>query len=445
MIRIALALSMIIAAVASAAAQTSPKPVPANEPARFDGSINAAGKLHPVAEAGLVWLLSQQQADGGFSPVRKAAGGVGGLIPGAVNLGAGADFSTSAIAGLALVRAGVSPVEGEHKEALRKTIAFVAKESLAERGVRTSQPDFKLGPLASPSHSTQFLSRVLPMLPEDDPLRKDILTSLEKTIEKLETADHAFLKSFGKAADGSFSTTPLGPIDAKAPASFSPVHHVLIALTALETAQAAGLEVNPAVLEKLRWMLGNLVDPRNGKVDQSKIMSIELYAFSSTMRSTAVDCRVLADLAGNGRKPRPSGMTPAIARKLNNKQAVAELTASAAVQQSMIQRLARGEAWLLQGLGTFGGEESLSYWLISEALVLDADARSYETWKAGLATRLARSQNSDGSFTGLHCITDSVYSTATAVLSLTAERDEPLLAEIARHRAEGLLKTPASK
>lgn len=409
----------------------------------YTGNTLDQGKLHPLVESGANWLLKTQQADGGWVPRRMGIGALG------LNVAAAkSDYSTTAMAGLALVRAGASPRDRKIKEPLRSAIAFVAKEAAAKpagepRGFglgagidMPSEPSYKLGPLAGPAHATQFLARVLPMLEPEDELRKPVLDALKVTVETLEKADHAFLKSFGRADDGSYKTTAPA-IDAKMPASFSPTHHVLIALTALETAQAAGLEVNPKVLDKLRAMLAELVDPRTGAIDQAKVMSIELYSFSSAMRSSAVVSRAAAEICGpNAAKLDAKGIVATLSAKVDDELAVADLTHNIAVSHALTKRLVAGDRTLLDGFGNHGGEELLSYLIISEALVLAGESTVHETWKAGLAERLARLQNADGSWTGLHCITDSVYMTAAAVQSLTADRDAPLLVAIAKRKAE---------
>ena len=386
------------------------------EAAPYDGSINPTPKIHPLAEAGTAWLLKMQQADGGWPRVGRGGRGHEERAP--------SDYSTSAMAGLALVRTGATPAAKEQNP-LRNAIRYVADvATAAEPPDRAgSQPSYKLGPLAGPAHATHFLARVLPMLPADDPLRQAAMAALEKNVARLEKAEHAFLKGGVEAAApaGSESeSTIVNPPrpDAARAASFSPVHHVLICLTALETARAAGLDVDAAVMARLRRMLAAFVDPRTGAIDARQVMSTELYAFSSAMRSTAVEARAARDALA---KARPSG---AAARDA--------LPPSIAMQQALVKRLAAGDERLLIGFGSLGGEEFLSYLLIAESLVLDGDPRIYGEWHKALVARLARSRNADGSWTGLHCITDPVYMTAAAVQALTADRDEPLLVHIAR-------------
>lgn len=387
----------------------------------YDGSINPAPKIHPLASAGTAWLLKMQQADGGWPRIGRFGLGHEERAP--------SDYSTSAMAGLALVRTGATPAAKEQNP-LRRAIRYVADVATAAEPPdrNASQPSYKLGPLAGPAHATHFLARVLPMLPADDPLRQAVTAALEKNVARLEKAEHAFLQGGVEAAApaGSESEStivePPRPADAARAASFSPVHHVLICLAALETARAAGLDVDAAVMVRLRRMLAAFVDPRTGAIDARQVMSTELYAFSSAMRSTAVEARAARDAMAKAR-PRDAAARDALAPSI-------------AMQQALVKRLAAGDERLLIGFGSLGGEEFLSYLLIAESLVLDGDPRIYGEWHKALVARLARSRNADGSWTGLHCITDPIYMTAAAVQALTADRDEPLLVHIAQQAVE---------
>jgi hypothetical protein len=405
----------------------------------YDGSVNPAPKMHPLAAEGAAWLLKMQQADGGWPRAsRFSVPGPAGPwnAPSRAAAAPPSDYSTSAMAGLALVRTGATPAAKEGNP-LREAIRYVADVATAAEppNPAESQPSYKLGPLAGPAHATQFLARVLPMLPADDPLHRAVTAALEKNVTRLEKAEHAFLQGGVDAAvpEGSESEStivePPRPAAAARAASFSPVHHVLICLTALETARAAGREVDAAVLARLRRMLAAFVDPRTGAIDDNQVMSTELYAFSSAMRSTAVEARAAQERAANhkgamagraaaSRLPKPHQPPPV------------------AIQQALVARLAAADERLLIGFGSLGGEEFLSYLLIGEALVLDGDPRTYGQWHKALVARLARSQRADGSWAGLHCITDPIYMTAAAVQALTADRDEPLLLHIARQAAE---------
>jgi hypothetical protein len=82
------------------------------------------------------------------------------------------------------------------------------------------------------------------------------------------------------------------------------------------------------------------------------------------------------------------------------------------------------------GFGNNGGEEFLSYMNISEML----SAKGGPEWERrdrSITEKLERVQNGDGSWSGKHCITGRTFCTATALLTLMADRAPvPLAARI---------------
>jgi hypothetical protein len=84
------------------------------------------------------------------------------------------------------------------------------------------------------------------------------------------------------------------------------------------------------------------------------------------------------------------------------------------------------------GFGSNGGEEFLSYMLVSESLVARG-GQDWTRWDEAMTRNLDRVQNADGSFTGHHCITGRTFVTSTALLVLTADRAQlPVAAKIGR-------------
>jgi hypothetical protein len=73
------------------------------------------------------------------------------------------------------------------------------------------------------------------------------------------------------------------------------------------------------------------------------------------------------------------------------------------------------------GFGSNGGEEFLSYMLVSESLRAEG-GKAWEDWDTQMSVNLARVQNDDGSWTGHHCITGRNFCTAAALLVLMADR-----------------------
>jgi hypothetical protein len=75
----------------------------------------------------------------------------------------------------------------------------------------------------------------------------------------------------------------------------------------------------------------------------------------------------------------------------------------------------------LQGFGSNGGEEFLSFMNISEALLLKG-GDDWKKWDKTICESVARVQDKDGSWSGQHCITGRIACTASALLVLMADR-----------------------
>jgi hypothetical protein len=87
--------------------------------------------------------------------------------------------------------------------------------------------------------------------------------------------------------------------------------------------------------------------------------------------------------------------------------------------KAVVQRL--GDKQFVQGFGSNGGEEFLSYMQISETL-LAKGGKEWQDWDKSMTENLGRIQNQDGSWSGHHCITGRTFCTATALLVLMADR-----------------------
>jgi len=68
--------------------------------------------------------------------------------------------------------------------------------------------------------------------------------------------------------------------------------------------------------------------------------------------------------------------------------------------------------------------------MTSETLVI-AGGEKFHPWQDKMQGRLAKIQNSDGSWSGHHCITSPVFCTAAVVQCLTADQDAEFLVAMA--------------
>ena len=89
------------------------------------------------------------------------------------------------------------------------------------------------------------------------------------------------------------------------------------------------------------------------------------------------------------------------------------------VEGALMQNMARPE--FVGGFGNNGGEEYLSYMLVSESLAIKGGDKWAE-WDSKVTALVNGVQNEDGSWTGHHCITGRTFCTAAALLVLMGDR-----------------------
>ena len=86
---------------------------------------------------------------------------------------------------------------------------------------------------------------------------------------------------------------------------------------------------------------------------------------------------------------------------------------------------------VMDGFGSNGGEEFLSYLQTGESMVIGKD-NSWQQWYDNISGRMLKIQNNDGSWNGHHCITSPVFCTATSLLILSINNDIEKLIEIGK-------------
>ncbi len=87
---------------------------------------------------------------------------------------------------------------------------------------------------------------------------------------------------------------------------------------------------------------------------------------------------------------------------------------------------------IMDGFGSNGGEEFLSYLQTGESMIIGKD-NDWKSWYDNMSGRLLTIQNDDGSWAGHHCITSPVFCTATCLLILSVNNDVTKLTEQGRN------------
>lgn len=405
-------------------------------------------------EKGLAYLVSQQHADGGWGQ----GGGwrtqtQGGRVEGA-NVEDPSDVGNTAIAALALIRAGNTPKQGEYAKNVAKAVEFIAgkidkvdAESPYVTDVLGTQLQSKIGQYVDTFLAGLVLSELKGKMP-DELSEKRLTTALDRTLAKIEKH---------QKADGTFAGN----------AGWASVLSQALCSKAINRAAQNGAAVKLEVLERDSKLAANGVDLKTkdfstpaevaaiagesggrlasiGRVAATPAAAvsgpsdagISVYSFSAkagglqdavnTARPAAQKARlVLADSKASKDAKAAAAETLDRAKRLEEQ--------SDAATNGILKRL--DDKQFIAGFGNNGGEEFLSYMNISETLLAriqnNMGGDEWKTWDKSICENIHRVQNEDGSWSGHHCITGRTFCTSAALLTLMADRAPvPLAAKI---------------
>lgn len=343
------------------------------------------------------------------------------------------DVGSTSVCALALTRNGSNLHSGRHRQHVRKALNFLlettenAPDSLAAIGAplqselaanyfgggagyaAVTQPQIKLGTLVDAPLMIRFFAGVLPMAEGDTALQGRIQAAMQVCVDKI---------FMGQQKDGSIKGgTWAGELQSG------------LALSALEQAKASGCEVDKQKFNKLRRFTGHLITT-DGKAFSGSSAGVPLYALACSQRSHAATAQLaLAELAA---------YAPDSLLETSNEVLEAQLVQSgliAPVAKNRVLALKKylsftkllNDPTVLQGYGNNGGEEYISFMLMSESAQV-AGGHNWDAWHGRMQAFLEKTHNPDGTFSGYHCITSPTFVTAMAMLLLTADHDETLAA-----------------
>jgi hypothetical protein len=370
-------------------------------------AVTANATLDPFVLRGAEWLVQAQHPDGGWGAGSHARQDV--RDPRQVVT----DPATTAFVAMALLRTGSTTESGPYAASVKRATLYLVDvvEKAPANGPRITtlegtQPQAKLGPLVDTGMTSQYLARVLPVIMKDQELRARVDAALERCVRKLEES---------QSADGHWNTG----------GGWAPVLQSSVSTSALEMAQAAGKKVDQKRLEKAREYQRSNYDAESGRTASGAAAGVALYAFSSAQRANAADAaeaqRQIQEAKDKRQLPADAPVTVDNLKKAGLSEARAR-SLNGAYQTNTAQLRQLSDEQLLNGFGSNGGEEYLSYMQTSESLVM-ASGNEWDLWKQKMTTRLAKIQSDDGSWTGHHCITSPVFCTAAVLQTLTADRD----------------------
>ena len=357
--------------------------------------------LSGQVEKGLKWLVDHQLANGGWGQGDEAPN-----MRSSNQAAQGqANVADTSMALLALVRAGNSPTEGPYRDNVRRGLAYVLSEiesadkaSLYVTSTRGTRVQSKIGTYVDTFAALNLLNEV---------------HDTYGTKKENARLDDALTKVLGKIdrnqrADGSFGNR-----------GWAPVLSQSLASKGLNKAAQAGRGVAAPVLERAE-ALAQSRQRADGSFEADGSAGVGLYAGAANTSALRDSSQTRKQKKRDLERKAASG-DAADRRAAQQELAQAERVEQAAksAEDALLGKLR--DPRFVAGFGSNGGEEFLSYMLVSESLVVQGGDK-WQRWDQSMAKLMKKVQNGDGSWTGHHCITGRTFCTSAALLVLMADR-----------------------
>lgn len=369
--------------------------------------------LSENVKRGLSWLAEHQLKSGAWGQGEEST-----------NMGGGAGLKDTpsvgdtCMAALALVRSGSTPAKGDYRDAIRKAVEFVCsqveesdQDSLKVTSTQGTRIQGKLGQNIDTFMACLLLSEVKDRMVDKDGNDR-VAKALDKVLHKMKVNQ----KENGTWGDQGWATALAMNMGAKG----------------YNRAAQSGAAVDEKVREKAEEYSRAQYDQSKGNFKAEGTAGVALYGSAGSLGAQSDSVNT------NATKEKEAGERLAKATTDDEKkdaqkdldrydQARKDLESS---QKAVIAKL--DDKQFIAGFGSNGGEEFLSYMNIGESLVVKG-GDDWKKWDADITKNLSGIQNSDGSWTGHHCITGRTFCTSSALLVLMVDRTPvPLAAKIGR-------------
>jgi hypothetical protein len=398
---------------------------------------------------GLEYLVNQQQANGGWGQGGGWRSGPqgGGRVEGA-NVQDPADVADTCMAALALFRAGNTPKQGKYAKNLARAVDFICshvdradKDSLFVTDVRDTQVQVKIGPYVDTFLASLVLAELKGKMPGQES-EKRLVAALTKTVGKIEKNqkdDGTFAgnngwasifsqglacKALNRARQSGFDVkdqtlaraegNALASLDTKSGTFKSPVAFGAVGVGGSVAGGGGGAFRVGA--------LGRALPAERAVASMPSDAGVPVYCSSNNLAGLQEALNTAK--AGEKRSRDILGDKEASKEEKDKARSeLARLSKLQVAQKSALAGLAKqlDDRQFVQGFGSNGGEEFLSYLNISETLVATGGAE-WQKWDKSVTENLNRIQNQDGSWSGQHCITGRTICTAAALMVLMADR-----------------------
>lgn len=387
--------------------------IAAENPRNSDEKPEAAKRSPQEAVRSAVkWLASVQGENGGWGQ----DGGETSFVRTAQNLESqGNDAANTAVATLALISAGGTPVKGAYKDQIRRGLEFLLRsvesspeDGLAITNVTGSQIQRKLGPFIDTFLTTRLLTK-LDGETGDSKLDARVRAALEKCVAKIEA---------NQQSDGSWNIS----------GGWAPILGTSMASQSLYAARQKGVDVSFEVIAKGDEYAKQVAKASPPPTSLGGAGGLAGGVRTGTIAATGLGASRGDTYASLSRGASGGGLAESAGVELYRDALVFESLSrtekdradNAAELRAVTDKL--GDARFVEGYGSYGGEEFFSYLNISDSLHREG-GEAWDKWNDSIKTKLVRLQNEEGSWAGHHCITGRVAVTSAGVLTLLVEQD----------------------
>ncbi|MGA2033647.1 MAG: hypothetical protein ABSG68_15440 [Thermoguttaceae bacterium] len=371
--------------------------------------------LSEQVKRGMNWLVEHQLQKGAWGQGEESA-----------HMGGGSQMkdvpsvADTCMAALALIRAGNTPAQGEYAANVLRAVEFVCgqieesdKDSLYVTPTRGTRVQGKLGPYIDTFTCSLLLAEVKARMP-DAGSQKRVAAALDKLLVKIQK---------NQRADGTWGGE-----------GWATTLQQNMAVKGLNRVvqNGAGM-VDDKVRERSELQARQSFDRASGKFSAAGSAGVELYSAGANLSNIAQNATTNALQESKVRAQAMSAPTPAARREAQRTIARFEAVKKdqSDAEHAVIARL--DDKQFIAGFGSNGGEEFLSYMNIGESLVVKG-GDTWKSWDKSISQNLDRVQNSDGSWSGHHCITGRTFCTAAALLVLMVDRSPQPISEKMKQR-----------
>lgn len=394
-------------------------------PAQPDESNNNHNSNRTPEEslaAGLKYLFAQQHSDGGWGQGggwRQNTSGSrnGGRVEGP-NVEDPSDLGNTSASVVTLLRAGESPIEGQHRDEMKKAFDYICKQvekadenSLYVTDVRDTQLQVKIGTYVDTFLAGWALSEIKGKV-ADDAAEKRRAAALDKVVGKI---------AHNQREDGSFSGNN----------GWASVISQGLCNKALNSAARNGAKVTQETLDKAQKQNVAGLDVSKGSFSapaataaEPSSAGVSLYREAAKWNGLIENSRSNVARKQAAEKTIADAAAPAQAKdqaKKDLEQIANDDKATKAANDAVASKLS--DTRYVAGFGNNGGEEYLSYMNVTEGMH-ERGGKEWEDWRSKMTKTVCGAQNEDGSWAGQHCITGRTFCTATALLTLLVEHDK---------------------